>query len=666
MIETFENLARRRLCFVICCVLAFLVLFAAYANFFNNDFHFDDFHVIETNLYIRNVANVPAFFKDAGMHSSLTSNAQYRPLMVSMLTIDYWLGDGLDPWQFHLTQFVLMVVLGVLLLLFYWRLLRLSNGTWWYHYLALFMVMLFCVHTANTETMNIIAVRAELLAAMGVVGSFLMYLTWPRLRRTYLYLLPMSIAAFAKVPAVMFVPLLFMYILLYEEQLALGDILQRESWLKVRRTILATWPAFVVGIALFLFMEGMNHPESVYADTERLDYLITQPFVWLRYVQLFFLPIGLTADTDWGVLAHWYDWRFLVGILLIAGLIYLIVWTSRYARLRPVSFGLVWFCLGLMPSSSIFPLAEVTNEHRIFLPYIGLTLAACWLIIDALKRLAGRFPEKKTALVLVTCLGAFLVIAGHAWGTHERNEVWRTTESLWFDVTQKSPRNGRALLNYGVSQATKGDLETGRDYLERAKIYTPNYDTLEVQLGAVYAALGQQEKAEQHFQRALSLTPDYSVGLYYYGRWLLQQGRGAEGLLYLKQALKKTPGYSEVNRLLMALYAALGQRAALDDSISVALQMNPQDASALHYRSSYFPGVPQTEDFKTYYALGVQFQRNNEFLIAAQAFQQALMYNQKLANVYNELGQSLVRLGFPREAALALQEAQALTEPVKP
>ena len=44
-----------------------------------------------------------------------------------------------------------------------------------------------------------------------------------------------------------------------------------------------------------------------------------------------------------------------------------------------------------------------------------------------------------------------------AYGTRQRNIVWRTEESLWLDATIKSPDNGRGLMNYGVIQMDKGN-----------------------------------------------------------------------------------------------------------------------------------------------------------------------------------------------------------------
>ena len=51
-----------------------------------------------------------------------------------------------------------------------------------------------------------------------------------------------------------------------------------------------------------------------------------------------------------------------------------------------------------------------------------------------------------------------------AYGAHARNVVWRSEESLWLDVTEKSPHNGRGLMNYGLTQMTKGNIGGAYDY----------------------------------------------------------------------------------------------------------------------------------------------------------------------------------------------------------
>src|ERR1700743_432411 len=77
-----------------------------YSNHFYNAFHFDDSHSVENNAYIRNIKNIPLFFKDGTTSSVLPQNQSYRPVVSTSLAIDYWLGNGYNLFYFHLTIFI--------------------------------------------------------------------------------------------------------------------------------------------------------------------------------------------------------------------------------------------------------------------------------------------------------------------------------------------------------------------------------------------------------------------------------------------------------------------------------------------------------------------------------------------------------------------------------
>ncbi|MEO8075669.1 MAG: hypothetical protein ABI818_05020, partial [Acidobacteriota bacterium] len=206
--------------------------------------HFDDAHVVENNLYIRSLSSIPRFFTDATTFSSLPPHASYRPVVSTTLAIDYAIAGGLNPRQFHRTQIALLLLLGVLLVLFYHRVLREADAAVSL-YVPIVAAALFCVHTANTETMNLISARSELLSVLGVVGSFVAYLEYPQWRRTGLHLLPMVLGSLAKVHAVMYAPLLFAYVFIFWNDQAPG----RRRWQEAFR---ATWPSFAAAAVVYL------------------------------------------------------------------------------------------------------------------------------------------------------------------------------------------------------------------------------------------------------------------------------------------------------------------------------------------------------------------------------------------------------------------------------
>ena len=161
------------------------------------------------------------------------------------------------------------------------------------------------------------------------------------------------------------------------------------------------------------------------------------------------LPVGLSADTDWTALESVADWRFLIGSAFVAVALALAVVASERKSTRPIAFGLLWFFAALVPTS-VVPLAEVTNDHRMYFPFVGLSLAAG----SALALWAFRYGAalRGTASVRVLAAAALVAaFAAHAVGTWRRSEVWDTRESLWLDVTRQSPGNGRGLMNYGLT-----------------------------------------------------------------------------------------------------------------------------------------------------------------------------------------------------------------------
>jgi protein O-mannosyl-transferase len=638
------------------CLAAIALILGVYANSLHNGFHFDDNHTIVGNIYIRDLANIPHFFTDARTFSAIPANASYRPLVSLTFAIDYWLGGGLDPFWFHVTQITLLIATGALLFLFYERLFGSATTESWRWWAALYAATLFCVHTANTQAVNYIAVRSELLSGLGVLGGFMIYVVRPAWRRYYIYLLPVIVGAFAKTPAVMFAPLLFFYILFIEEQLSVRDLFSAKAWPRVRRSLVVSAPAFVLAIALFFFIEGHNAPTLNNGGAGRAQYLLTQTWMWVRYVRLFFLPTGLTADTDLKVLTSVLDPRVIVGILILLVSLASIWRTSQRRELRPVAFGITWFWIALIPASSIFPLQEVTNDHRMFFPYMGLTAAVVWWICIGVTRL--ELPEAmKRRLPQVAAGAALLALGGHAIGTYHRNRVWLSEETLWQDVVAKSPRNPRGLMNYGLTQMAKGQNSVARDYFTRAYGISPNYPILSINLGIVTDAMGDSSGAEGWFERALALDPNYSTTHTVFANWLVRRGRAPEAVAHLERAVELSPADLSARHSLLDLYAASGDTAKLRALARQTLAAAVSDSVAMEY-SRATTGAPGAA--AQWYQQGLAHTGARQHALAAYAYRVSVSIDSTNADAWNNLGWTLGALGFIQEAVPALERAIAL------
>ena len=574
------------------CLLAVAALGTAYSNHFDNGFHFDDSHVLLNNLAIRSLDNLPDFFTDANTFTSRPQNAVYRPLLTTSYAIDYHIAGGLVARQFHRTQFALLLLLGALLVVLYRRTMDLALASTWNRYVALFAATWFCIHTANTQTVNYLSARSSLAATLGVVGSFVLFLGWPAGRRTLLYLLPMLAGGLAKPLTVMFAPLLLVFVLFFEPGSSLRDLTGRRGVRKLAAALRVCAPVFLVAVALFVFLRSMDTRTLQYAEIDRWTYARTQPFVWVHYARLFVLPVGLTADTDWGFLDSWLDGRLLVGLLFLAALCGAIAWLSESRILRPAAFGLAWFGIALLPTSSIVPLSEVYNEHRIFFPYVGLALASSWAAASGLRALLRRGAPGAHTLAAVLALA---LIAAHGVGTYQRNKVWKSGETLWRDVTLKSPQNGRGLMNYGLTLMREGRLEQALDHYERAAELMPNYTVLEINLGIVKSALGDTQTAERHFRRALRLEPRYAAGHYFFAIWLKDHARCPEAIEHLERAIEISPADVQANHLILRILSALAKERALAVHAERILRIDPADTVARAYLEGRIPAEDAAE-----------------------------------------------------------------------
>lgn len=530
----------------------------AYANHFHNAFHFDDHHTVVDNPYVWDLHNAALFFKDARTGDTVPANQTYRPLLSLSFAVDYWLGHGMRPLWFHVSTFVwYLVQLGTMAFLFrkIFDSARPDPRNAW---AALFATALYGLHPAMAETVNYIWQRGEVYSTLAVLVGLSAYVFAPKWRRFGVYLIPIIVGLCAKQPTAVFPMLLLAWVWLFEEE-------------NLKAAIVRCLPAFVVTGACALFVLKMNSPTFFGGAPSAYNYRISQPAVLLSYFRRFFLPVDLSADSDRRPYTSIHDSHAIYGFLFILTMVAVILWMRRRRETRPIAFGFFWFLVACAPTSWV-PLAEVENDHRLFFPFVGLAMGMSWA--GALWLYGRRLPRAAVAGV------CGLLLAGEAWGTHERNIVWHSEESLWLDVTQKSPRNGRGLMNYGLTQMSLGRNEVALDYFKRALVFNPYYPTLEINLGVVNGALRNNSEAEAHFLRAIRLAPTSAEAKRFYATWLNSCGREHEAVTNLRLALDEQPDYIDGRYLLMQIYAKLGDAENLRREAAETLAIFPSNSVA--------------------------------------------------------------------------------------
>lgn len=656
---------------ILIALIMFAGLLATYWNHFDNTFHFDDFHTIVNNPYVKSTENIPGFFTDyTKMQSTRPVVKTYRPLVTTMNAISYSLGDDYNPFYFHLTIFILFIIQLVLMFFLFRRILNISYPNRLNSFIALFAVGWYAFHTVTAETINYIIARSDSMSTLFVIMALWIWACFPSKRKYGLYLIPALLGLFTKEQSAMFAPILVFFILLFEYKMSIVDIFRKKKMNDLLGVFKKALPAlivvFVITYIIVFVVRVSKEPDYGHSS---LQYAMTQPFVWLHYFVSFFFPYKLSADPDMHVFRSASDWRMWAGFLFFIAYLWVIIKTSMRREWRPISFGLIWFGFALLPTSSFFALGQIANDHRMFFPFVGLTLSVSWAIGLIVLKAKNKF-RYSTSAKAITGILAILIISAHALGTNHRNEIWHSEESLWKDAVEKSPKNERALMNYGLTLMSKGEYKESRAMFLRAYKLNSNYDYLLVNLGILYNAMEKKDSSEFFFQRALRVSPKLHVTNYYYGKHLFQQNKVQQAKPYVQRALKTVPHYMPARHLMMNIYFQLEDWENLTAFARETLTFSKKDELAEFFLNrdknqkdqiaALEQKLAKEPDADQYINLSLLYYRNQQFDKMIHACRKALELNPDMPTAYNNIGSAYIGKKQYHDAIKALQKALEL------
>lgn len=513
----------------------------AYGNSLGNEFALDDAHTIESNAWLRSLANVPRFFVDASTFSTLRTNVDYRPLLQTTYALDYALA-GYDVRAWRLTNLLLHVVVAVSVFFLGRRLFgsraavpvpglaaRAGDAA------SLAAALLFAVHPIGSGCVDYISARSSGLVAALVLPAVVLYLRAlanPPARGARVATLALLAAAMlTKIEAVSLVPVLFLADVLLDpakqDRALVRRILDRALWRRLWPLVVA---ALVLGVLWWSRTGLADSSTRAGAGVTPGVYLLTQLRAWWYYVGLLGAPLDLVADDPTYPLSHsMLEPRVL---LALAGWIAVVVLALAAARRVPAATFLVLSCfVWLAPHSSLVPLAEPVNEHRPYLALTGVVLLASVALVAAVWRVAAR-PRLVVALLIAVLLVPLVLL------TRARNRDWRNAETLWADTARKAPASPRAQMNYGLALMRRGAYADAEARFREAVRLAPGYALAQTNLGIVLAAQGKDDDARRAFDAAVALAPSSDAPYYWRGRFHAQRGDDEAAIADLEQSAR--------------------------------------------------------------------------------------------------------------------------------
>jgi hypothetical protein len=545
-----------------------LIGLIVYSNTFRVPFLFDD----ESSVYKSVAVRDAGYFTKASLAGILSAP---RTIGQLSFTLNYALG-GLDVVGYHIVNLVIHVCCALLVYWFVVLLFRAPYFTGYFQgsvdpsfhvrgFVALFAALLFVSHPIQTQAVTYIVQRYASLATLFYLLSFVLYIKFrlsgsSKARHVFYAVSVVSAVLAMKTKEIAFT--LPVMITLCEFMFFRGDIKKRVFYLIPLLLTMAIIPLSLIwshgtsagGAAV---LDRLTRGASLNIISP-WDYLNTQFRVIVTYIRLLFLPINQNLDYDYPVYRTFFTAPVFLSFLFLLAIfglgVYLVYRSLRdkgdkSCWYRLIAFGIFWFFVTLSVESSIIPIADVINEHRLYLPSAGFFMA----VMAGVMWFEGRLGNKPLAGNAVWVV-MILIVVGLSATAYARNSVWRDEVTLWEDVVKKSPQVYRANFNVGLLHAKNGRFDDAIREFQAAIRINQNYPEVYNNLGLAYLYKGDTDAALREIHTALTLEPKAGYIYESLGQVYAAQGRNEEAIRTFQTALELDPNCAEARNNLENLH----------------------------------------------------------------------------------------------------------------
>ena len=497
-----------------------------YANALPGKFLWDDYGLVRDNPCIKSLTYVKIIFiTNIGAGSDTVSNF-YRPLQILTYAWDYSLWK-LNPIGYHLTNilFHIAVTLSV-----YWLVSIIFKNYW----LSFLSGIFFIIHPLHTEAVSYISGRADMIAALFFLLTFICYIKYVNSvsnKPLILALLFYPLALLAKENSLILPLLILFYHYVFQAKVKtkafLFLLLEAACYFLVRLAVLGSSP-----IPLF------SNNEFLLARLAGFFLAIVE------YIRLILLPFNLHMEYGLRLFKFNNPGVIIGGVVLITAL--LCIFKEWKNKIWPFAIG--WFFITLFPVSNIYPINAYMAEHWMYLPSVGVFIAVSYAIISLYKFKYCKFLARTLIILLVFYYGYLTTL---------QNNYWRSPILLLERTLEYAPYSPEVNTELGNEYLGLGDNKRAGEFYRKAIAVSPRYKSAYIGLGNLYCVAGNPAEALAIYQKAAELFPgsaDTYVGL---GNALLKLKRGAEAIKFYEKAIALQPAASYIYHNIAVAYFSL-------------------------------------------------------------------------------------------------------------
>ena len=611
---------------VLCAGLAGLVLLAFGQSLHYGFLNWDDI------IYIRDYPEVSAGLSGRGFIWAWTHPhySNWHPLTTLSFMLDSTLFKK-EAAGFHAHNILLHIAAT---LFFFFALRRLTGAVW----KSAAAAAVFAIHPLRVESVAWITERKDVLSGlflMAALWAYAHYVKQPSRWRMAAVCVLHACGLLSKSMLVTFPALLLMLdfwpLRRHRPHASTEGAADADTDAAAPATL--SWQALLIEklpllalsvascVATILSMDD-HRPMTPPPFLARMEYV---PVWLLTYLRLFLFPSNLAAHYPYSqtgpALTTAVQSLVLVGLISYACML--------FRKISPMLLmGWSWFVIALLPVIGILPPGiQIIADRYTYVPQIGFSICAIWLLADAFKSPRVRW---------VGAAFGFAWIFALTGAARMQTQHWRSDEALWRHTVDVTTHNDFGNGQLGDSYAVQGKLSEAEPFYREALRINPNLPGVLNNLGFVLRSLGKPMDAEPYLRKALEVSPWFVNPRFDLADILISKNNHAEAIEQFQLILKSEPDNFIANfKLGMLLSEGAEHLRDLPGAVPLlarAAELNPQ--------------MPEVQ-----FTLGNALFRTDRVEESLAAFERALALDPKHARAANNIGTVLGRTNRFKEAA---------------
>lgn len=579
------------------CVLGLTI----YSNTFGNKFVWDDDFLVVKNDYIKSWSNLPLLFNsELRVFSSDLSN-YFRPIQSLTYLFDYTFWK-LNPIGYHLTNILLHLLVTFLL----FKTIEIISKN---KQIALLTSLLFLVHPMHTEVNSYISGRADSLAAVFLLVSFLFYNKyWNESVKKIKQIVWFFCSVIFFVLGLLSKEIALVYpvfLLLYEKL-----ILRKEK----KKACLS----HIIFFFLVLFYTALRLTKLNFLSQHGVSLLNSPvPFFFrllaagktvLIYLKIIFFPVNLHLLRSVTHINQVLSIEAFVSILAL--LLMTVGGIKLYRHSKQLFFYYIWFFVFLSPALDLFPIGASLAEHFLYLPSMGF-----FAIIStvAVKTMNVQQPSLVN-LKVMTRTGFVLVIALFSIATYNQNKVWKNKIVLYNYHLRFVPDSEVLHNNLGAEYLNLGLRDRAEEEFKQSIVINPKYAYAYNNLGNVAVIKNELEKALGFFKQVAALRPDLAVSYDNLGNIYMKLNKFKDAKAQFDLALKINPKFISTYLNLGILSFNLGNKLEAIDWYKKAIEINGDFIPAYYNLGYIFYSEKDYQNAYSWWSKALKISPNDPYL----------------------------------------------------